>query len=102
MNAMLLMQVAILLFGGIGGTTVVLTRDPKCQVIGVSFYGLLLAVMFFLFQAPDVSLSQIVVGAVALPLMVMLALAKVRQAAEQREREEKRHKERQGKQEEAA
>jgi energy-converting hydrogenase B subunit D len=37
--------------------------------------------MFLVFQAPDVALSQIVVGAVALPLMVVLALAKVRALA---------------------
>jgi uncharacterized MnhB-related membrane protein len=44
--------------------------------------------MFFIFQAPDVALSQIVIGAVALPLMVLLALAKVRRnaLAEQRRR----------------
>jgi uncharacterized MnhB-related membrane protein len=34
--------------------------------------------MFFVYQAPDVALSQIAVGAVALPLMILLALAKVR------------------------
>jgi energy-converting hydrogenase B subunit D len=61
---------------------VVTTRDPLSQAIGVSFYGLLMAVLFFAFQAPDVALSQIVVGAVAYPLMVLLALAKVRGRAE--------------------
>jgi uncharacterized MnhB-related membrane protein len=30
------------------------------------------------FQAPDVALSQIVVGALALPLMILLALSKVK------------------------
>jgi len=34
--------------------------------------------MFLVYQAPDVALSQITVGAVALPLMILLALAKVR------------------------
>ena len=60
------------------GTAVVLTRDPTSQVIGLSYFGLLLAIMFFVFQAPDVALSQIVIGAVALPLMFLLTLAKVR------------------------
>jgi len=32
------------------------------------------ALVFFLFQAPNVALSQITVGALALPLMVMLAI----------------------------
>ena len=44
----------------------------------MSFYGLLLGMMFLIFQAPDVALSQIVVGAIALPLMILLALARVR------------------------
>jgi energy-converting hydrogenase B subunit D len=79
---MQVMQVTILLFIAVAGTGVVLTRDPASQTIAVSFYGLLLAIMFFIFQAPDVALSQIVVGAVALPLMVMLALARIRRSAE--------------------
>ncbi len=75
---MIAMQIAVLLMVACAGTAVVLTRDPLNQIMGVSFFGLLLAVMFFLFQAPDVALSQIVIGAVALPLMVLLALAKLR------------------------
>lgn len=75
---MTVLQAAILVFVAAGGTSVVLTRDPAAQAIVVSFYGLLLAVMFFIFQAPDVALSQVVVGAVALPLMIMLAIARVR------------------------
>jgi energy-converting hydrogenase B subunit D len=43
-----------------------------------SLYGLVLGVLFFAFQAPDVALSQTAVGAVALPLMLLLALAKVK------------------------
>lgn len=78
MNSMLVMQVAILLFVGAAATAVVLTRDPTKQAIGISFYGLVMTIMFFLYQAPDVALSQIVIGAVALPLMILLALAKVR------------------------
>ena len=69
---------AILLFVAAGGTAVVFTRDPASQAIMVSFYGLVLAVMFFVFQAPDVALSQIVVGALALPLMILLALSRVK------------------------
>lgn len=78
MNIMLVMHCAILSLVAAAGTGVVLTRDPTSQTIGVSFFGLVLALMFVLFQAPDVALSQLVVGAVALPLMVLLALAKIR------------------------
>ena len=41
--------------------------------------GLLLALLFFALQAPDVALSEIVVGSVALPAMLFLAIAKVRE-----------------------
>jgi uncharacterized MnhB-related membrane protein len=57
---------------------VTLTRDPLRQVIVSGFYGLTLVVLFLVFQAPDVALSAVVVGSIGLPLMVLLALAKVR------------------------
>jgi uncharacterized MnhB-related membrane protein len=56
----------------------VLARDPLRQAMVASIYGLVLGIFFFVVGAPDVALSQTVVGAVALPLMVLLALAKVR------------------------
>jgi energy-converting hydrogenase B subunit D len=54
------------------------TRDPFLQAITASFYGLILSLVFFVYQAPDVALSQMAVGAVALPLMIVLTLAKVK------------------------
>jgi energy-converting hydrogenase B subunit D len=91
---MQLFHILILSLVAISGTAVVLTRDPRSQVIGLSFFGLVLACMFFVFQAPDVALSQIVIGAVALPLMFMLTMAKVRrnkeeQAARKRQQQPK-------------
>jgi energy-converting hydrogenase B subunit D len=59
-------------------TSVVLARDPLRQALVASIYGLVLGILFFVFQAPDVALSQTVVGAVALPMMILLALAKIR------------------------
>ena len=76
----------LLLLIGAAGLVVVRTRDVTEQVIALAFYGLLSALMFFVFQAPDVALSQITVGAVALPLMVMLALSRMRFHAKARER----------------
>ncbi len=73
-----ILQDAILLFVCAGATAVVFTHDTASQAIVVSFYGLLLAIMFFVFQAPDVALSQITVGALALPLMILLALARIK------------------------
>jgi uncharacterized MnhB-related membrane protein len=68
----------LLLLIAVSGFMVVRTRDVTSQTLALSFYGLLLAVMFFFFQAPDVALSQIVVGAVALPLIIKLAIARIK------------------------
>lgn len=68
----------VLLLVAAAGTAVVRTRDPVNQAFVASFYGLVLGILFMVYQAPDVALSQITVGAVALPLMIVLALAKIR------------------------
>jgi energy-converting hydrogenase B subunit D len=73
----IVLEAAVFLLVAAGGTAVALTRDPLNQAIVASFYGLILGIMFLVFQAPDVALSQITVGAVALPLMIVLALAKI-------------------------
>jgi energy-converting hydrogenase B subunit D len=79
----------ILVLLAISGFAVVRTQDVTEQVIALGFYGLLSALMFFFFQAPDVALSQITVGAVALPLMIMLALSRMKfhKATQQKEGE---------------
>ena len=72
------LQVTLLVLIAAGATAVVLTREPVRQVIVLSGYGLLLAALFMAFQAPDVTLSELTVGAVALPMLLLLALAKVK------------------------
>jgi uncharacterized MnhB-related membrane protein len=80
----------LLLLVAISGFAVVRTRDVTSQVIALSFYGVLMALVFFFFQAPDVALSQITVSAVALPLMVMLAISRMKyRSASRREKEER-------------
>jgi energy-converting hydrogenase B subunit D len=76
---MMVLQGVLLVLVAVGGTTVVLTRDPLRQAIVAGVFGVLLGVLFFAFQAPDVALSQIVVGSVALPAMIILTLAKLAQ-----------------------
>jgi energy-converting hydrogenase B subunit D len=71
-------QMIVLVMVAVTATGVILTREPLAQSVAFSFFGLLLGILFFTFQAPDVALSQIAVGAVGLPLMILLALAKVR------------------------
>jgi len=72
------LQIVVLVLVAAGALVVVRTKDRVRLVLVLSVYGILLAVLFFAFQAPDVALSEITVGAVALPLILLLAIAKVR------------------------
>ena len=76
---MTVLQVVALVAVAVGGTATVLVRDPVRQALVSGIFGLALAFLFFVVQAPDVALSQIVVATVAIPLMVLLALAKLRE-----------------------
>ena len=85
---MTMLQIAALAAVAIGGTAVVVASDPLKQTLVLSVYGMSLTALFFVFQAPDVALSEIVVSTVGLPVMILLALRKVRQNEREREREE--------------
>jgi energy-converting hydrogenase B subunit D len=74
---------AVALLGG----GVVAASDPLRQTLVLSIYGLALTMMFFVFQAPDVALSEIVVSTVGLPVMILLALRKVHQQEHERRHE---------------
>ena len=76
------LQVFVLVLVAAAATSVVLVREPVRQVVVLGGYGLLLAVLFLVFQAPDVTLSELSVGAIALPILILLALAKVRRNEE--------------------
>jgi energy-converting hydrogenase B subunit D len=73
------LQVTVLVLVAALATASALTRAPVRQVVVLSVYGLALAMLFLVFQAPDVTLSELTVGAVALPILLMLALDKVRE-----------------------
>jgi uncharacterized MnhB-related membrane protein len=62
----------------LGAVAVVLTDDPRGQAVTLSVYGLLMTVLFVLLAAPDVALSQLAVGAAVVPLMVVLAIRRIR------------------------
>jgi len=72
------LQAAALLAVAVTGTATALVREPLRQLIVAGVFGLALAVLFLVFGAPDVALSEIVVATVAVPLMVLLTLAKLR------------------------
>ena len=61
-----------------GAAAVVFTDDPQRQAITMSVYGVVMTVLFVLLAAPDVALSQVVVGTAIVPLMVMLTIRKIR------------------------
>ncbi|HEX4212712.1 MAG TPA: DUF4040 domain-containing protein [Candidatus Dormibacteraeota bacterium] len=72
------LQVVVYVLIAAAGTAVVLSRELVKVAMMLSFLGLVLAVAFLTFQAPDVSLSEIAVGSLALPLLILLAVSKTR------------------------
>lgn len=76
---MTVLQIVALAAVAVGGGAVVVAPDPLRQLLVLGVFGLALTMLFFVFQDPDVALSEIVVSTVGLPLMVLLALRKVSQ-----------------------
>ena len=72
----------------LAGTGVVLAPGPLRQALVLGIFGLGLTMLFLTVQAPDVALSEIVVSTVGLPVMILLALRKVRQQEAERERQD--------------
>jgi len=75
---MIPLQLVAILLVGLGGLAVVATRDPLRQTLLLGLYGVVLVVLFVVFQAPDVALSELVVSSVAFPFILLAALAKMR------------------------
>ncbi len=86
---MTVLQIAALAAVALGGGAVVAAKDPLRQALVLSIYGLALTMLFFVFQAPDVALSEIVVSTVGLPVMLLLALRKIREHERARREEER-------------
>jgi energy-converting hydrogenase B subunit D len=75
---MIPLQLVTIALVALGGLAVVTARDPLRQVLVAGIYGAMLVVLFVVFQAPDVALSELVVSNVALPFILLSALAKLR------------------------
>jgi energy-converting hydrogenase B subunit D len=71
---MIPLQAMIIGLVAVGGLAVVLTRDLVRLTMASSLYALTLVVLFLVFQAPDVALSELVVGAVGFPLVIVVAV----------------------------
>lgn len=81
MNAL---QLTLFLLVAVGGSITLFVRDPKRQILFFSLYGLLSSILFLAIESPDVALSELAVGVVALPLMLLIALTNVRDRKENR------------------
>ena len=88
---MMILGVGLLALIAVSAFVIVRTDDVTNQLLALGFYGLLFALMFFLFQAPDVALSQITVGAIALPLMIMLAITRMKHRKALRAQKQDQH-----------
>jgi energy-converting hydrogenase B subunit D len=84
------LQLVALIVVTLAGTAVVLVPEPLRQTLTLAVYGFALTLLFFTFQAPDVALSEIVVSAIGLPVIILAALRKIAQheAEHHGEREE--------------
>jgi len=72
------LQALVLVLAALLATAVALTRNTLRQIIVNGAYGLVLVLVFFVLQAPDVALSMLVVTTIAYPLIVLAAIARTR------------------------
>lgn len=85
-----LLVVLLLVLAGAGAFAVVTCRTPPRQVVLLSLYGVVLSLGFLVLQAPDVTLSEITIGSIVLPLLLLLTLSKLKGQAEERKEREPR------------
>jgi len=62
----------------LGATAIVLTHDLLRLAVVNGFYGLILVLLFVVYGAPDVALSMLVVSTVAYPLLLLVAITRIR------------------------
>ena len=66
----------------IAAVLVVTLDNLNASVMALSAVGTLLGLLFVVLHAPDVAHSQVVVGAIALPVLYLLAIGKTRVVVE--------------------
>ena len=81
------LQGLVFVMAALAATAVVFTRRPLRQIVVNGVYGLVLTVVFFVLQAPDVALSMLVVSTIAYPVIVLAAVVRVRARRRRREEE---------------
>jgi uncharacterized MnhB-related membrane protein len=63
-------------------------RNLNAAVVALSALGTILALLFVVLGAPDDAHSEVVVGAIALPTLYLVAIAKIRTAVGARDMDE--------------
>jgi len=71
-----LIEIVLYLLVAFFGAAVVFSKRPVNQLFIFTTFGMLLALLFFVLHAPDVALSEIAVGTLAVPMMVLVTLMK--------------------------
>ena len=71
------LQGIALIVAAVVATVVVLAREPKRQIFCYMIYGLVLTLLFAVLQAPDVALSELAVGSVAIPFAILATLVRI-------------------------
>lgn len=72
------LQAVVFALVALAAPAVVLTRDLLRLVVVNGFYGIVLVLLFMIYAAPDVALSMLVVTTVAYPLVLLVAVTRVR------------------------
>jgi uncharacterized MnhB-related membrane protein len=60
------------------GVLVVVLRNLSGAVMALSAVGTVMSVLFVVLSAPDIAHAEVVVGAIALPVLYLIAIGKIR------------------------
>ncbi len=82
MTAFWALDILCLLAILVAAVLVVRLENLNASVMALSAVGTMLALLFVVLDAPDVAHSQVVVGAIALPILFLLAIGKARVVCE--------------------
>jgi energy-converting hydrogenase B subunit D len=72
------LQIVAFALVALGAPMVVLTRDPLRQALVNGIYGVSLVCLFVVLEAPDPALSMLAVSGIGYPLVILVAVARVR------------------------
>lgn len=78
------LQLTLFLLVAFAGSITLFVHNPKRQIFFFSLYGIVSAALFLAIESPDVALSELAVGVVALPLMLLVTLTNLRDRKEKR------------------